>query len=361
MIASRHILAFLLVLAPLAAVAQQPPPPPPGPPGGGPGQQGQRDTRRWWNRGDTAWVDRVFDRISSRLELDDVQRDAYDQIVSVYRDELREVAKEYNAIYQEAMESGAEMRPEDWRDAVADLPNPRDLIRAAVEDVEPILSPGQLESLNTWRERRRSREEAMSTYRRIVEEMPTALDLDEEQQAEFDAMIDEQRTAMRERFQSMRGKFEELRQAQEAGDTARVRELEAQVENAFPRLEDVLPTFFERVDQMLREDQKGALAEFREEIMPAAAPDGRRDSGVDLRTLFRAARRVDLDKEQRAALKSLERESTRASRALSRKDKAGQSRVVEETRAKLIELFDAEQRSDFERALQRIGRTRGRR
>ena len=82
--------------------------------------------------------------------------------------------------------------------------------------------------------------------------------------------------------------------------------------------------FFEQVAAILNEDQLEALAEYRAK-MAAGATDRETTEGDDVRTVIQAVRRIsDLSSDQKQAIRELERDTMRASRELSSRDKEGQ-------------------------------------
>ncbi len=105
-----------------------------------------------------------------------------------------------------------------------------------------------------------------------IERIRGALDLDEEQQAEFDriaAEFREQRGAGQNR-ERMRELAEEMRQAGQAGDSERVAEIREQLREA--RGGGRLQEFLDQIEGILRDDQREKLAEIRERIAAERGP-----------------------------------------------------------------------------------------
>jgi Spy/CpxP family protein refolding chaperone len=103
----------------------------------------------------------------------------------------------------------------------------------------------------------------------MAERLAEALDLDDTQQGQFDEIVaryrerwEEQRT----RGGEMREIFEEMREAREAGDEARIEELRHRLREARRGGEELRTQFFDEVEKILREDQVERLHQFRERM-----------------------------------------------------------------------------------------------
>lgn len=76
----------------------------------------------------------------------------------------------------------------------------------------------------------------------------------------------------------------------------------------------------------------------------------------DARTVLRAAKRVDLNRDQKDEIREIERGTIGAYRRISRKNKEGHTELAEQVKAEITKLLDAEQIEQFEAALKRLGR-----
>lgn len=77
---------------------------------------------------------------------------------------------------------------------------------------------------------------------------------------------------------------------------------------------------------------------------------------LDARTVLRAVKRVDLDRDQKDEIRDIEREVQRVYRKISRKNKQGHTELAEQVKAEITGLLDAEQIEQFEAVLERLDR-----
>ena len=77
---------------------------------------------------------------------------------------------------------------------------------------------------------------------------------------------------------------------------------------------------------------------------------------LDARTVLRAAKRVDLNRDQKDEIRDIERATIGAYRKISRKDKEGHNELAERVKAEITAMLDAEQIEQFEAALKRLDR-----
>ncbi len=93
------------------------------------------------------------------------------------------------------------------------------------------------------------------------------LDLDPDQQAQYDQIVEEFRQQMLADDQpGPRELFQQMRQAREAGDRERIAELRQRLAELREQMQQQLEPFFDEVEQILRDDQVPVLNEFRERI-----------------------------------------------------------------------------------------------
>lgn len=77
---------------------------------------------------------------------------------------------------------------------------------------------------------------------------------------------------------------------------------------------------------------------------------------LDARTVLRATKRVDLNRDQKDDIRDIEQETIGDYRKISRKDKQGHTELAERVKAEITKLLDAEQIEQFEAALKRFDR-----
>jgi len=279
----------------------------------------------------------LFQRMPDQLELDDEQRAQFEEIVAEYRERMgearqrgegmREVFREMRA----AREAGDDKRVEELR---AQLRERRGGGGRFMEEFFDGRNP--MESLRELRSR---------------------LELDEQQEEQFDELLEdlrEQGGQRRQRMEELRPLMRELREAREAGDEERAEELRAQLEQQRPRPGEMLEDFFVELEQILRDDQKEILAQFREE-MSERGERGERGR-VDVRAILNAARRLKLDQDQKKELNEIGQAALRAERELQRRDREGRAMIAAKVKREVIAILDAEQAKQFENYLSRRGR-----
>ena len=367
----RHTMTILVSVA-LAAVAFGQP---------GPDDRPGRRRERGRNRGER--MGRMLDHLADDLQLDEQQRTEFEEIKASHRQRMREQRPHWEEIRQ-AMRSGDETRAAELRTQMPEGAGPWDSMRQAIDELEPILNDEQYDRLSQMRERMDRGRQRREVFRRMARELPDELEMDEAQRAQFEQLMASRRDRMRGRMGEMRPLWEEMRNAHEAGDQARVEELRSQMEAARPDLETMRTEFFEEVKGFLRENQKSRLDAYYEELSTVgrdepAGPD-------DLRTVLRAARKVKLGGAQKAELKAIGRQAMKALRALRRagrpaqlspEDKAdmkaagregkktlrdesrrrnqeAKTQLATETKEKIMAMLDAEQTAEYKKQFERL-------
>ena len=304
----------------------------------------------------------MAERLTSSLNLDENQRAQLEEIVAPQREAMRSFMEQRREL-REAEQSGDEARATELRAALEQTGNPWESMGDVMDQVEPILNDEQYERFTEMRSRWEERAQSRDQQRRMMRDLPDELGLDDEQRQQFDDLRQSQRDVMRERMQEMRPKWEELREADEAGDTARADELRAELAEMRPGPESFREDFLDQVADFLHEDQLPKLAAFREQL--ASGGDAAKKDEIDepdLRMIFQAIRRVRLESEQRDELKDIEREARKALRDIDRKDKAANADLVRATRTEIETLLTPAQKETFDQAMERLERrTKGRR
>lgn len=313
--------------------------------------------RRGRDRGGRA--DRMFARIADELELDEAQRAQLDEIAAEHRERMRETEEREQEI-REAMRDTDDEHAAELRAELREIRGPETGMTEVLEKLEPILRDDQISRLWEMQDRNDRRRDDRERYRRITQELPDELGLSEEQRDEFDALLRAQREQMRERWSEVRPLMEEMRQAREAGNQARVDELRQQLEDTRPSQDALFEAFFEELKDTLTEEQLGLLSAFREEL--AGGGPGQRGGPSDVRNVLRAVKRLELDSDQKGRIREIEREAIGAYRKIPRSNKEEQAVLAAETQAEIMEVLNEEQAKEFESVLKQAGgRQRGER
>lgn len=335
-------LATLAVLLLVLPVMAQPPGgrgqgPPPGPREWGPGEMGPR--------GGGPRFDRLAERLADELGLTEQQETQLDKLVAEYTDQFaREMAP---------LEAGRE-------------PGDREKVRAIREtlheeflnDVAAILTPEQATRFEQFRQRwsrvrergpgDRERGPGWGDWRRQMRELPDQLGLDEQQRAEFDALTEKMREEGRARWEAMRPLIEEMRQARAAGDEQRAAEIRRQMQEQRLAGDRPLESFFAELEKILRPEQKARLAELRQEWQQPGFAPGR---PVELRTMWQAVARLNLDEQQRQKIRGIREQAGKTARDLGPRDPAAHGKLAADVKQQILAVLRPEQKAEFERFL----------
>ena len=300
----------------------------------------------------------AFERMAERLELDEPQRVQYEAIVQPYRDAMRARFEKMRQL-REARQSGDDETAAQLQAELQDAgPPPPEVFDKVAGEVEAILRPEQVEKLRSWRAEFSQRQGQRGQMRRAIDELPGELGLTEEQQGHFDEIVEQHRQEMRQRFEGMRDTMEAMRAAEEAGDEQKIAELRAQLDANRPdRGPEMLKDFFAKLEPILTDEQKPLLAAYQEKLatMPPAGPGGPPEAG-DIRSLFRATRRLKLDADQEDQVRELEREIMRTEREARRASAEERATLFAEAKNKVRALLSDEQKAELDQALERGGR-----
>lgn len=299
----------------------------------------------------------MIDRIARDLDLDETQKAAFDQAIAPLREEMRAMGERWQAV-RAAQEAGDDAKATQLREELMRAGAGRggfnsEAFDAALMQIEPTLRPEQVEKLDEMRDRMDRDREGRDRFR-MMRELPDTLKMDEEQRAQFEAISEEARAQFGERMQAMRPLFEEMNAAREAGDDAKVEELRKKMEASRPDMTADTEAFLARVESFLRDDQKQLLADVRDDMGLGAA--GAQNGGtVDVKEMFRLAKRLRLHGEQKDQLKELEQEVMRDYREV-RRDASAKAALAERTRSELERMLDDEQRARFAQQIERVAR-----
>jgi hypothetical protein len=339
----------------------------------GPLQAQEREEGRRRGRGprgpDPARMEERFDsiiaRLNEELQLDEDQQAQLNEIAEAHRAKMRETGETWRAM-RDAMREGDEQRAEELRAQLEETGRPWELFEDMLDEVEPMLDDEQHErfleirgEMEQRRERWRGRRERMERYREMTRELPDELGMDEEQRKQYEEFLGTWREQFRERMREARPLFDQMRQAREAGDEQRLEEIRNRLEEMRPDEDSLSSEFFDKVEELLRDDQKRVLTVYRAEM--GMLERGQRADPGDIRVILAAARRVRLSDEQKKDLRAIRREAITEARKISRKDKVGQTRLANEVKKRILSILDEEQTGQFEENIEHYERRSRRR
>ena len=321
--------------------------------------------------GPQAMIEGVARRLARELELDELQQADLREIVADFRDRMAEMSRpseEQRQLREELRQARANGDEERMRELFEQLREMRSGNMAVVDEffteVETILEPNQVEKLAAFREEvtrsMQQRGRRGAEMRRLIEELPEKLKLDEQQRTRFDELIAEMRgqaESRRERWREMRPLMRELREAREAGDEQRVEEIRRELEAMRGEGGPPYEAFFADLEKILRADQKALLAEIRENLGRGQRREAER---LNVRTILRAVRRLRVDNDQRTQIQEIVEQAMRQERRLGRGDREAQDQLAREVKQQIVKLLRPEQVERFEESLKGEQPRRGR-
>ena len=309
-------------------------------------------------------MERMSDRLVRELDLDEQQQTQLDAIAADFRQRRDETSfspgqmRDLWRQMREARESGDQARVEELRQQMQEQRNnSRHLMDEFFNQVQTILRPDQVDRLTQLRARMGGPPEDRdrgARLRGMIQTLPDQLELDETQRAQFDDLLAgfrSQGEARRQRWQELRPLMDELRQAERAGDEARAEEIRAQLDAARAEAGNPFDSFFTELEKILRDDQKAKLAELRASFGPPEARPAETEP-LDVRTVIRATRRLDLDTAQRESVRNITQEAMRSLRDLGRRDREAQTDLARKVKDEIAALLTPEQKAQLERILQ---------
>jgi len=302
--------------------------------------------------------------LGEELNLTPQQQQTYDALVAKYKaqegqqpsgEDQREVMRQM----REAQQAGDDAKVQELRDQMRARGQARmQAMQQFVAEVEPMLDADQKATLQEVRQRFQNMGRGRGNPMQVLDQLPEQLGLTPEQKTQFDTLAAEQRDRMAKARESMRELgplWQELRQARENGDEQRAAELQAQIDAKRPQPPN-FDEFFAKLEPILTDAQKAKLAEVRQQFQ--GGPGGRNARGaateLDVRTLLRVARQLELNDQQKEQLRTIGRDGQRDERAAA--DATARAASVQQTKARISEILDAKQKADFERQLSQNGR-----
>jgi hypothetical protein len=331
------------------------------PPGQPPGERGERGDRRGPRRANVA---EMFKNLPDELDMDDAQREQFAALLEECQAaalENADRAQDVRALTQElraAREAGDSAKEEQLRNQLRELRGGQgNRFEKFMDDVESILRGPQVEKFAAVRQRlddqmRRGPGRGMQAER-TLDELRDLLKLSPEQAKTYDEMATKLRATL-EGGGDMRALMQEMREARQAGDDAKVAELQRKLQEQREGRTRELEAFYNDLAGILTTDQQRVLADFRERQGRGRDGGGGPRDVENLREVLRAFRALDLTDEQRDQFKELSAELERADREA--RDREAKAAVAEQAKRQLSALLTPEQQQQFERTLQRGGR-----
>ncbi|MFN0138370.1 MAG: Spy/CpxP family protein refolding chaperone [Phycisphaerae bacterium] len=328
-------------------------------------QEGQNTEARAQraNRGDRDQA--RFSRLARDLDLDAGQKAQFDKVLTEVREEREkaEADPEIQTLRETlrvARESGDDEKAETVREELRRRHvGTDDEWSDVLNKLEPILRPEQTAKLGELRE---------STGRRPLgprerlNELRANLKLNEEQQKFFDS----QRAHLEDNLPprsgpgSMLELMRRMREARQSGDESAVAGVRAELEQHRKGTQELMEKFANDVGTVLTPEQRAILDQARSTFGQAApgVEAAARDHRADPRALLRAARRLELNDEQRDKLKQIE-ESAGAANRETRRDKEAQKRLAADVDQQIRAMLTPEQVTKFDEILSKSGSEAG--
>ncbi len=301
-------------------------------------------------------VAQMSERLAEQLNLDEAQRVKFDAIVKKYEQQRTQAGQgdDLRALMEEmrkAREAGDDARVQELRQQMRDMRGgPGAGMQPFFDEVKGILRQDQLakfEEIRTRMMERMGPPGGPQAMRQLMSDLRDELKLDQGQQQKFDELAQALRNPSAGQAQEMQDLREQMRAAREAGDQAKMDELRRQMEANRPNQSAALEKFFNELAPILNDSQKPTLEKFRERAREMDQGGG----NDDLRTILRAASRLNLDETQRQQIRDIQREAQEAGRDIAVRDTEARKALAEKTKEKIKAILTPEQAQEFEKNL----------
>ena len=285
--------------------------------------------------------------LKRQLDLDEQQQQEFDEIVEKYKseqgtDQNTQQVEDLIGQMREARKNGDNDRVKEIQAQLRELRGDRSM-EPFFAEVEKILHEDQLEKLAEIRSRMESRGMGPRGPMAQLERLRGELELNEDQARQYDEMFNELRSKMSPGGEGGNQELvQQLMQAVQENNQERIEELREQINASRGDQENLVTEFLDNVEKILEPQQKRTLEEFRRQMQSS-----RRGGTLQLRDYFQYASRLDLDSQQKEALRALQRESRDAERE-TRRDQAATSQLTEEYVKKIRDMLTDEQCAKFD-------------
>lgn len=360
--------AILSVAFSLPAVGQDPKQPSGDQPGveARRAQRGQDGGERRRGGRNQSVEDRIA-RLTRSLDLDSDQQARLDKIV----EESRQIATKNasDAEFQDlrnamrvARDGGDEEKAEQIREQMrAKFQTSGDQLSDVLDKLEPALRPEQAQKLNEVREIAGRRP---AGPRERLDELKSSLSLTKDQEVLFESLRErmEQSLPPRSGPGSMADLMRQMREARQSGDEAAIQSVREQIERVRETGRGALDDFLSQLSPTLTTEQRTTLEQARKNFAAARSAQGgttERDAKADPRTVIRAARRLELNDQQRDQLKDIEQQAGAATREAGN-DNEKKKRVAAEVEKQIRGILNSEQAAKFTELLGSNSRGQGR-
>jgi hypothetical protein len=291
----------------------------------------------------------LIPRIREQLDLDKDQLAEFDRIAAEFNEKRggQAVSKRQQALIEEmrrARQAGDEERAAEIREQLRESRR-GGRMQEFFDEIEGILRDDQLRKLGEIREHfAQQRRGGGRGPLAQLSQLRGELNLSERQARRYDALYDELEAQLQRGRAGGDGSEDEIvrkiREAAEAGDDDSVKELAKQLPDARGRTSQAITGFLDEVQSFLEPEQVETLERFRQGLNQ----EGRR---TDLRACFRFVSRLDLEEDQRVALRELQREARELQRE-ARRDPDARAQINEDVRRQLREILTPEQAAEFD-------------
>jgi Spy/CpxP family protein refolding chaperone len=289
-------------------------------------------------------------QLGETLNLTAEQKPKYDAIVEKFKPKWQEQANERAKMMdlvremRDALQKGDEAKAEEIRKEIEDLrEGSRALLTQFLDEVQPILTPEQVQKLDEFRERVERFRGGGGGLEPLLARVPDELKLTDAQRPKFNELAAKVRANLRE----LRTLRDEMRKAREGDNSARATELQKQIQEK--RNTESVDAFLAQLEPILSDEQKAKLPDLWVRLGGGMGPN-------DARFVLRVAQRLELKPEQKTKLNQLAHDAMVASRAELTPEKHAE--IAKSTKDKIVALLDPNQAKEFERLLERGTRMR---
>ncbi|HOO16428.1 MAG: Spy/CpxP family protein refolding chaperone [Phycisphaerae bacterium] len=304
-------------------------------------------------RGPGAMLDRMGSRMIQTLNLTPAQAEQVRTIIDELRPDFEAAEpRELMLKLKEAQAAGDEQQIAALEAQMAEAAAKQDALRIEFFDrVEPILNPQQQQGLEQLRSRFSGERRGAVRLEGMIERLPEELQLTPEQRQKYDELAAAWRAARDQNREQRRALTRELTEAQKAGNEELLEELRQKLQEV--RANRPSDAFYAGLEKILTKEQSEKLSEMR----GVWGGPGERQRGLRVRTVVRAAERLDLTKEQREAIREITRQAMRQAREAKPEERAQtESQIAERLKKDITALLTPEQVTQFEQALKEGGR-----
>jgi len=349
--------------------------------------------------------DERYERIATDLDLDEDQRVVLDDIKTAQMEDMEAFRARWDEVrqaYDEGDEAYADELRQELITEMRESGGPRAFMNRVWDELDPVLTDDQRTLAEEMRDERRQRRRNRWQERRNDEapgndaegdgaakavptigdapvniegagqdkgsdlsSLPTALNLDGDQQTMFNELQAEYTATQQASTQRMIELKTQMMAALEAGDTEGAARLKAEMAALKAEGEQAEAKFFDNVNAMLDDDQRATFANFR---MDQQIDDDLKGIDADLRDVLRAAMRLKLERTQKQQVRELAkstRDRLKKARKTDRKnrdrERTAEKRLADQVRAEVQAMLTAEQSAEYMQALEKLSRKRSRR